>query len=112
MKRAMPRRAGYSFGSVDIVYLDRASSPPENERYLIFEWARTGSGFRIEQERLGMRYVVSPDKHVFWLGEAPHVARRLQLVRVYYRGAPTFGDKPSGASDTSHPDRVIVQPKL
>lgn len=106
MRRTAQRQAGYAFTSVDIVYLERDAAPPDDERYLIFEWARSGAGCRIERERHGLRYVVAPDKHAFWLGEARHMARRLQLERVYYRGAPTFGDeRPVAKAADSEPER-------
>lgn len=99
MKRAERRSAAYASAEVDIVYLGRLESPPPGERYLVMDWARSGFGCRIEREPLGLRYVVCPDKHAFWIAEARHLARRLQLDRVYYRGAPTFGDGGEKTSD-------------
>ena len=104
MRHTAQRRVGYASAAVDIVYLDRGTEPPESERFLLVEWARSGSGCKVQREPLGLRYVVSPDKHAFWMSEAKHLARRLQLERVYFRGVPTFGSPDGDEQD----QRMIV----
>ena len=54
----------------------------------MIEWRRTGSGCAVRHEAMGVRYVVGPDKHAFWNGEARHVAWRLKFDRIYYKGYP------------------------
>ncbi|MFC3691086.1 hypothetical protein [Chenggangzhangella methanolivorans] len=97
MRHTAQRRVGYASASVDVVYLEGASTPPEDERFLVVEWVQSGAGCQVRHEPPGLRYVVSPDKHAFWMSEAKHLARRLQLERVYFLGAPTFG--PSDPED-------------
>lgn len=80
---------------VDIVLLDNGCEPPPDERYLIIEWRRTGSGCAVRHEAMGIRYVVGPDRHAFWTVEARHLAKRLKFDRIYFKSYPNAQTEPN-----------------
>ncbi|MET0312831.1 MAG: hypothetical protein ABW275_00400 [Hansschlegelia sp.] len=88
---------------VRIIALSKEERPPAGARFLLFEWV-SSFGTTIIREGDGLRYQVGPRSQRFWSVEAPHLARRLGLDRVYLSGeiagpAPTRADPPGPVAE-------------
>ena len=72
---------------VEVIHLEDDEHPPANERWLLIQW-KPGEGSVTNHFEGQTTQLVPEHLWGYWINEAPALARRTGLARVYFKGRP------------------------